>query len=380
MVWGGRNRPDRQQIRGVGEVFQQKRDSGLHRKSVFGDIVHQMPRIVHVTLAQIAEEAGVARATVSYALREHPKIPIETALRVRRAAERLGYQPNPQVSSLMAHIRRGRPLAQGERIAFLWLHARPGLRTFPFIFAGARRRAEQLGYALEEFWLDEPGMSHVRLGQIIRARGITGLVISPILEGLPHFTINWDWTQFAPAIVGNAGCTPELHHAGFHHFMGMRTALLALQQAGAQRIAAVVDLDINERTKRALSSAFVAHSVNPERAPRWIRVQTHGVMTGIVSWLRKLGPDAVITHCWLAQRLTDLHPALIKKLPIAVLDRRPGECAWPGIDQGEEVIAANAVDLVVGQLLRNERGAPEHVKMLFFPGRWIAGPSAPPAG
>ena len=53
-----------------------------------------MAKIVHITMAQIAEEAGVARATVSYALREHPKIPLATATRVRKAAERLGYRPN----------------------------------------------------------------------------------------------------------------------------------------------------------------------------------------------------------------------------------------------------------------------------------------------
>jgi LacI family transcriptional regulator len=333
-----------------------------------------MAKNVHITMAQIAAEAGVARATVSYALREHPKIPLETATRVREAAERLGYQPNPQVASLMAHIRRGRPMAKGERIAFLWLDAHPGVRTFPVILEGARRRAEQLGYALEEFWLDEPGMSAARLGQIIRARGIAGLVISPILEGHPSFRINWDWSQFAPAIVGNAACTPELHHAGFHHFMGMRTAFLALQAEGAQRIGALVYLDINERAKRALSSAFIAHSPAPDVGVRRIRVQARGVTTGLVSWLRQLRPDALITHCSLAQHLTMQHPGALKKLKIAVLDR-PGEtCAWAGIDQGEDVIAANAVDLVVGQLLRNERGAPEHVKMLLFPGRWVADP------
>src|SRR5688500_16131376 len=115
-----------------------------------------MPENSPVTMKQIAAAAGVARATVSYALRGDRKIPEETAARIRSVATRLGYRPNPPVAALMAHIRRSHPKTRGEHIAFLWIKARPGERTFPLIHEGARARAEQLGYALEEFWLDTP--------------------------------------------------------------------------------------------------------------------------------------------------------------------------------------------------------------------------------
>ena len=58
-----------------------------------------------ITLKDVAERAGLSLATVSYALRQHPKIPVETRERAAAAARELGYRPNPRVASLMAHGR-----------------------------------------------------------------------------------------------------------------------------------------------------------------------------------------------------------------------------------------------------------------------------------
>jgi LacI family transcriptional regulator len=304
-------------------------------------------------------------------LRGHPKIPPATTARVRAAAEQLGYRPNPGVAALMAHIRRAHPVTQGERIAFLWLAASPKERTFPEIFEGARKRAEQLGYILEEFWLESPGMDAARLSQIIRARGITGVVISPIIEGHPGFAIDWDWGQFAPAIIGNAACRPELHHAAHHHFDGMRSALLALRGRGLYRIAALIDLDVNERAKRAVSGAFIEHHSDPATARQKLRLQSRDDLTGVATWLRRVRPEALITTRKYAEMLVRQRSPWLARMEVAVINRTHGGCRWPGIDQAEDVIAANAVDLVVEQLLRNERGIPRHVKMVLVPGRWI---------
>ena len=111
----------------------------------------------HVTLTQVAEASGVSLATASYSLRNDRRIPRVTAARVQTAAKRLGYRPNPRVSALMAHIRQAQPVTVGERIAFLWIDASPGERPYQRIFDGAKDRAIQLGYSLEEFWCSTPG-------------------------------------------------------------------------------------------------------------------------------------------------------------------------------------------------------------------------------
>jgi DNA-binding LacI/PurR family transcriptional regulator len=63
-------------------------------------------RAQRVTSADVARAAGVARATVSYVLNNHPHHPISDATRMRvlAAAEELGYQPSAAARAL----RRGR--------------------------------------------------------------------------------------------------------------------------------------------------------------------------------------------------------------------------------------------------------------------------------
>ena len=106
-----------------------------------------------VTTTQIAARAGVSRTTVSFALRNNPKIPKKTADLVRAIAQQLGYRPNPRVAAVMAHIRRARAVPAGERIAFVWVHTSRAESARDLflqrVFLGAKARAEALGYSLE---------------------------------------------------------------------------------------------------------------------------------------------------------------------------------------------------------------------------------------
>ena len=101
------------------------------------------------------------------------------------------------------------------------------------VFLGAQRRAAQMGFDLEEFWTSEPGMTDRRLQQIIRARGIVGVVLSPVTTDEASLVLDWDWREFSAAVIGNVTWTPELHHAGHHHYLGMRTALVGSQELAA---------------------------------------------------------------------------------------------------------------------------------------------------
>lgn len=66
-----------------------------------------------VTLRAVARRVGLSLATVSYALRAHPKITLATRDLVSAAAIELGYRPNSRVAGLMAHIRSARACAAG---------------------------------------------------------------------------------------------------------------------------------------------------------------------------------------------------------------------------------------------------------------------------
>jgi len=329
-----------------------------------------------MTLKKIAERAGVSLATVSYALRNHPKIPVETRQRVQDAARALGYRPNPRVAGLMAHIRRGRTRLAGERIAFVWVHTtrteasrQPLLRA---VLKGARERALQAGYAVEEFWTNDPGMTEVRLQKIIRARGIVGVVLSPVMTAETSVTLDWDWSLFAPAVVGNVTWTPELHHAGHHHFLGMRRCLEELAKLGCTRPAALLDEETHERAKRAWEGAFLSHHPARGKARSFLRFGRAEDQGDRIAWLRRSGADALIVHP--SSALDDLglwaeaDELGLRLVTLNWQNERPG---IGGIDQCHDRIAAHAIDLVVSQLQLNELGPPALPRIMLFEGVWV---------
>ncbi len=329
-----------------------------------------------VTLKDVAARAGLSLATVSYALRHHAKIPAATREKVAAVARGLGYRPNPRVASLMAHIRGAQAQAHAhrERIAFVWVHtSRREARANPFlknVFAGARGRAAQMGFALEEFWTEDAGMTDERLEQILRARGIVGVVLSPVTTAEAAVTLGWDWRHFSAAVIGNVTWTPELHHAGHHHFLAMRMALLELARLGVRRPAALIDAETNERAKRAWEAAFLTHHPEPAAARGLVRVGPGDA----AEWLRATRADALIVS----------DEALLGARGVRTVCRERGLTvitlhwskdtpqALGGINQSYDLVAAQAVDLVAAQLNANETGVPDLPRIMLFPGRWVA--------
>ncbi|MEO7700051.1 MAG: LacI family DNA-binding transcriptional regulator [Opitutus sp.] len=331
------------------------------------------------TLKDVARVAGMSVSGVSYALRGHASIPAATVERVRRIAADVGYRPDLRVASVMAHIRRQRLPRDRETLAFVWVSTPPGekfpayhqryLRT---ILAGAKARAEQLGCTLTEFWLDEPGMTPRRLAQILRARGITGVVFSPAML---HLTvkIEWEWQHFACAIIGNTEWQPVLHRAGHYHYRSMWLTLQRLREEGWVRPAAILNRSIHERIHGVHLAAFQVNHPSPGRASQLAQFALPGDYEGLKRWSRALAPDALIIG-WPANRVVarDLSKFAPTAKRVVTLDWQPG--GIPGMDVNNETIAASAVDLVIAQLHRNERGLPANPTTLLLDGTWRESP------
>lgn len=329
-----------------------------------------------ITIKDVARHAKLSLAAVSYALRNSPKIPEETRRHVQAVAQELGYRPNPRVASLMAHIRRAHGRPAGEPLAFVWVHTnRAEAARDPFlqkVFAGARRRAEQSGFQLEQFWTAERDMTDRRLEQIIRTRGIVGVVLSPVMSNEASLALNWTWAWFAIAVIGNVTWTPELHHAGHHHYLGMRMAVLELAKLGCTRPVALIEPQTNERAKRAWEAAFLTHHPSRSTAARMVRVLPPVEIAAAADWLRARQADALIVSATELLAAPGLRTACRElNLPVVTLHWSDEAAAIGGIDQCYDRIAGHAVDLVVSQLDSNETGVPDLPRMMLFPGRWV---------
>src|SRR5438552_3565483 len=106
-------------------------------------------------LQDIADQAGLSKATVSLALRNHPSIPPPTRTRIQKLAEQMGYRPNPLVSALMAYQRTTqaiRPTGLTLAVVIDFPRSTSTWRQYlsEDLLAAAGARARELGYNIEE--------------------------------------------------------------------------------------------------------------------------------------------------------------------------------------------------------------------------------------
>ena len=174
------------------------------------------------TLNDIARQVGYSKNTVSLALRGDRQIPEETRERIRKAAARLGYQPNAVVSHLIAQLRAGRTARFQAKLALINAHRDPKAfrthATIPAYVAGCERRGLQLGYTFDHFWLHDPKLKAESLIRILRTRGIKGIILVGLMDHnqLPA-PLQSVWPEFPCVVTGVRTRDPALSFSCVDH-------------------------------------------------------------------------------------------------------------------------------------------------------------------
>jgi LacI family transcriptional regulator len=335
-----------------------------------------------IPLRLIAEKANVSRMTVSRALRDSPAVSRATRQRIQKIAQRLGYRPDPGLTRLLEAIRFRKQNRQPNVLAYLTAYdQRGGWRRHPtqrICFEGASRRAAECGYRLEEFWVMEPGMTDLRLSQIIRARGIEGVIIAPLPA--PRLVLQkfcWEW--FSAVEVGYSLALPALHRVCSHQFQSVMLLAEKLHAAGYQRIGLAMSRQHDERVHHHWRAGHLAaHSlwgVGDGRhlmflSPDWSR-------DTFQQWLKRCRPDAIITiGPSVGEWLAELDWRVPRDLGLANVDVALDAPGVTGIDQSPQLIGSAAIDLLLSLIQHHERGVPAvprvtKVQGTFVPGRTI---------
>ncbi len=330
------------------------------------------------TVRSLAEALGCSVGTVSYALRGDARITPETRARVLAEAARQGYRANPLVAAVMAQVRAANPPGHGGVLAGLTWWRTSGAELNPAANAafwqGATRRAEALGWRLQEVRGDTAGMTGARLRGILRARGVPGLLITPLPRADSALELAVD--EFACAAWGYSPAGRVLHRACIHHGHAMALAWKHARALGFARIGLVLAAHQGPRTEHLWETNY---QVQQRRVPEGgalrplLLTQTETDHARLKTWLRAERPDVILTTLSLRGRLRVIGAAA-GGLPLIDLDRTEGGPARAGVDQRHDTVGAAAIDLIVGQLHANERGAPVAPKLVLLEGRWIEGP------
>jgi LacI family transcriptional regulator len=183
-------------------------------------------------------------------------------------------------------------------------------------------------------------------------------------------TVDWNWAHFAAAVIGNSEWHPPLHRSGHYHYRSMWTAMERLKAAGCRSPVAVLHEQHHVRIHGVHQAAFVANHPMPGRALAMTRFGFPETEAEAAAWLEKTKADAVVCVVSPAERCLGWFKSRGRVRSVVTLASPRGGLA--GIDMRDDLVAAGAVDLVVAQLHRNERGVPAHPTTLLLEGEWRA--------
>lgn len=337
-----------------------------------------------VGLQAVARAAGVSPMTVSRVFRRHPGVRPENRRSVERAALKLGYQPDPHVTRLMARVRSYRQRSLAPVIAIVRDDS-PGdaLHDAAYHYVATediRRRSEQHGYRAEEFFVGRDGITAARIVQILRTRGVEGIIVSP--QSSRNFGAQIDYSHFAAATVGYGLQQPTLHRAGTNMTRGILQTAALLVARGYRRIGLALTEWMEARAEHTNSGAMLnfQRSLPPrERVPLLLFPSNNVADNAAIfcRWVKQHRPDVVISFDayvpdWLTRRLGLRIP---EDIGLVVHDWRPEDSGFAGIHHQRPHVAAAVVDLIVTQLMQNERGVPEVPRQILIPPVWVEGPS-----
>lgn len=340
-----------------------------------------------VTLRDIAEKTGVTRMAVSLALRGKPGVSSETRDLVLKAAESLGYQPDPEVAKLLSRIRSRTNADSTACLALLTSGPSPDewkrFATERKYVEGVRTRAKAYGYRVEEFWLGAPGISLSRLSGILWNRGIEGVILAPLqqkLSGKHPFAVRLDYSLFSAVEISETIEWPDLDRACHDQYTAMLRCLGELEQLNYRRMGLVLeealDLRVNGRWTAAYLRWRERHPASKMPPPLVLATAS---AREFHRWYERYQPDVIVSVDRFGYRLIQERGLRIPdEVGYASLDL-DGEAATDlklsGIDQNSEQVGAAAVDLVVAAIQRGFRGIPEHPVYTQVEGTWRAGDS-----
>ena len=332
----------------------------------------------YVTLKDLAKECGVTPTTVSLALRNHPRISDATKEKVRDAAERLGYRRHPMLSALMANLNQSRSSTAAVPLAALYTHESSMIESNSYhrkIWEGMDRRASELGFKLERFYLEQKKMTGKRMTQILTTRGISGIIIPPLLRAGGHLSIDWD--EFSVMAIGYSMLSPNMHRVCPDQYRGIRMALRELKHLGYKRPGLLLNKQSDLRTIHLWSSGFYGFEHAQKNRGIIPVLECEDVQEKeLFRWYNKYSPDVIISS---DMNVSDPLQQGGLKVPddvgLVTLSRWEQGIGIAGVDQNAAALGAASVEQLVQLMYYNERGVPEMPRVVQIPSLWGEGAS-----
>jgi LacI family transcriptional regulator len=311
------------------------------------------------------------------------KVAKSTQLRILAAATETGYHHNTLVGQVMRATRRGEAQNHLGTIAFVTpvadSHEWRATPTLCRNWEAARERAESFGFGITEFTLSSSGMTGRRLGEILTARGISGVLLAAFPTE-PH-EISLPWDDFAFVQVGHCIKSPRLDCVVSDHTEAVTMAARTIAGTGFRRIGLAIERYQDEITDGRWSLGYAGlRATVPDLAeiPPLLPVQMNADL--FLKWVEEHAVDCVLTLSTFRNEPNHMEAWLATvgrhapgDIGLASLDATSVHEDWSGVEQHSEEIGRAAVDLLFSKLQAGERGIPRLPRTLQVHGHWRDG-------
>jgi len=332
------------------------------------------------TTRTIAKKLGLSNATVSMALRKHPRVSVKTCERVRKAAEEMGYFRDPSISKLMTRIRSCKPVGEMTTVALLNANPIKELGAIsPYhtsLLQGMMEQGLELGYKVEPFWMDEASMPQRRMSQILESRGIQGMIIPPVYPFGANLKLNWE--SFTVVTIGYSLLEPRFNRIVGNQRQAIFNSLQKLLKTGHKRIGAVWHASHDFRMTFIASSVF---SWFHEQIPSHRRIPYLTIAEDdprneeiLTNWLSTHNPDAVVTHDpSLCETFASMGYNIPEDFSIITEGSEPQNTDLTGYFVSPKKIGQRVIKMLDSQLMQIEFGIPETPVTTLVDMHWVAG-------
>lgn len=334
------------------------------------------------TQKDIADRLGIHRSTVSLAFKNHPAVAEKTKQRVLKAAAALGYAPDPMLGALAAYRHRQRQASFRGILAWL-VNGRPGFdwknnQHYGKYYAGAEERARHHGYQVDVMDLSTNGMNPARLGAIMRARNISGILVCPLPQDQRELIFPWD--AFSHVTFGHSLASPRLHMVTAAHSYAVRRCMLLLKERGFRRIALAIAGGDDSRVDNAYLSAYLAQEFLTKQSvpvpPFLGGYDTWSKGGAMEQWLLDHRPDAIVTNNFrILPILRSFGLQVPKDITVLCASMPAPDPNLAGIVEDSFHIGEVAVDFLVGMIQHGIRGIPPQPQRILVEGLWHQGSS-----
>lgn len=335
------------------------------------------------TIKEIAQRSGFSASTVSYALRDNPRIPEETRERIKKVAADMGYQRDAHLGQLMAYLKgRGK---HASACPLVWInsttdpnhwHRTPWAREF---YESAARRAESQGFALSELWVHDQKIPDARIDDVLKARGTRGLLLSTPLQGeeWPQWI---DWNAYATVIIDDPFAMPQFDRVYADYAANMRQAIEQALARGYQR----PKVWLTEREDYWTGYGYTyeclrQNRVRPDLDALLPPFETEVSRDAVAAWMDRHRPDVVIAPTpTVGQHLLDLGYKLPRDVGYLAMYVLNDDATWSGFSQLHTQQSIVAVDRIAALLQANTPGRQPHPQNIVIGGEWHEGTTLQP--